>query len=565
MAHPSELAGEKHLNGAHLLREMVRYASSILEKNQDTINALNVFPVPDGDTGTNMVLTLRTIQDDLSRHDNDDERGLASHIARSALLGARGNSGLILAQYFKGLSESIAESRTFNAHSFARGLRIATEIASKAVPEPREGTMLTVFRECADASERAAKDTADLHTVINVTAEQAMDTVKRTPEMLEVLKDAGVVDSGGFGFALMLLSSTHAVRGAPDNPDRIEPPGVEGGSASLHIGRGPAVRSDFLESIEEEEWGYCTVFAISGTDLDPDAIRAQMIKMGRSAVVAGDDSLVKVHVHVDDPGIALTAGIQLGSLSNIDIHNMDEQNDEWAHGQQSRSRKSTAPVQQVTTAVLAVAIGDGFLELFESAGLGAAVTLAGGDTMNPSTAEILEAIDRAPSKNVIVLPNNKNIIGTAEQAARISDKHVRVVPTRSMQAGLSVLVEFSPDRDLEANVDQMTEANSIVRSGSVCRASRDAVLDGLAVKRNQFMGMMDGRLTAVGKSPLDALTKMLDSQLDEEALLTLYTGNEVSPGDLQETVTALQNSFGDVEIHCHKGGHPDYEYLLSIE
>ncbi|MDA0676939.1 MAG: DAK2 domain-containing protein, partial [Chloroflexi bacterium] len=478
MAQPPEPAGEKQLCGARLLREMVRYATSILEKNQDTINALNVFPVPDGDTGTNMVLTLRTIQDDLSKNEADDASAIAAHIAHSALLGARGNSGLILAQYFKGLSDSIVESNGLTAASFARGLRIATDIAYKAVPEPREGTMLTVFRECADVSERASESTTDLHHVMSVTAEQAMNTVERTPEMLQVLKDAGVVDSGGFGFALMLMSSTYALRGGPDNPQRVDPPGVNGVASALSGNKTPTIRSDFLHSIEDEEWGYCTVFAIEGSGLNPDAIREQMVQMGRSPVVAGDETLVKVHVHVDDPGVALSAGVALGSLLNIDIHNMNEQNDEWAHVQQASSTQNKVPAQKVTTAVLAVVVGTGFVELFKNAGLGAAVTMAGGDTMNPSTAEILEAIDRAPSNNVIVLPNNKNIIGTAEQAARISDKHVKVIPTRSMQAGLSTLLEFSPDRDLQTNVVQMAEANSIVRSGSVCKAIRDAVLDG---------------------------------------------------------------------------------------
>jgi DAK2 domain fusion protein YloV len=565
MALPPEPAGKKHLCGARLLREMVRCSTRILEKNQDTINALNVFPVPDGDTGTNMVLTLRSIQADLDRNSTEDACELATHISRSALLGARGNSGLILAQYFKGLSDSIVAANGLNAASFARGLRIATDIAYKAVPEPREGTMLTVFRECADVSERASDSSADLHHVLSITAKQAMSTVERTPEMLQVLKDAGVVDSGGFGFALMLMSSTYALRGDSYEPERVAPPGVNGAPTGLDSVNTTGVTEEFLHSTEDEEWGYCTVFAIEGAGLNPDAIRQQMVQMGRSAVVAGGETLVKVHVHVDDPGAALSAGIALGSLSNIDIHNMDEQNNEWVQGQQSGSTQGEPPAKNVTTAVLAVVVGSGFVDLFRNAGLGAAVTMAGGDTMNPSTAEILEAIDSAPSKNVIVLPNNKNIIGTAEQAARISDKHVKVIPTRSMQAGLSTLLEFSPDRDLQTNVAQMTEANSIVRSGSVCKAIRDAVLDGLAVKRGQFMGVIDERLTATGGAPVDTLVQMLESQLDEEALLTLYVGDAVSESELQATLDTIHKVFAGVEIQVLKGGQPDYEYLLSID
>ena len=557
----SDTARSTRRTDGFLLRDFIRSATRALETNQDTINALNVFPVPDGDTGTNMVLTLRAIRDELDRHVDANPSITSARIARAALLGARGNSGLILAQFFKGLAESLAGGYDVSGEGFARGMRIASEIAYRAVPKPQEGTMLTVFRECADAAEAALREKPGLEHVMSVAADQAMDTVRRTPEMLQVLKDAGVVDSGGFGFAIMLKSGVQALRGESPGLEKIAPPGMSG-IPTLDGLNNLSIRSEFLESIETEVWGYCTVFAIEGQDLDPVSVREQMADLGRSAVVAGSDTLIKVHVHVEDPGHALSASLKLGSLSNIDIHNMDEQAREWASQQ---ATETADPPVQVTTAVVSVALGKGFIELFKNAGFGAVMIVNGGDSMNPSTADILDAIERAPSNSVVILPNNKNVIGTAQQAAELSEKNVRVLQTRSMQAGLAALLEFSPERELEKNSAQMEESQSIIRSGSVSVAARDALLDGVAVKRGQYMGVLDEKLVAAGNAALDVLKRMLIGQVDDESLLTLYSGAAIGKDALRQTADVLAKSLRGVEIETQSGGQPDYEFLISIE
>ncbi len=541
----------------------MRGATKALETNQDTINALNVFPVPDGDTGTNMVLTMRTVRDELEDHVDANPSITSARMARAALLGARGNSGLILAQYFKGLAESLADGYDISGEGFARGLRIASEIAYNAVPEPKEGTMLTVFRECAEASEKAVIEMSGLEHVMKAAAAQAMDTVRRTPEMLDVLKDAGVVDSGGFGFAIMLLSGVDVMNGQEPGAERVDPPGMTGLPDSELTTTG--IRAEFLEGVEDEAWGYCTVFAIEGTGLDPDSVREQMNELGRSPVVAGSGTLLKVHVHMEDPGVALSAGLELGTLSNIDIHNMDEQAKAWASGHSDSSAQETAEAVKHTTAVVAMALGEGFEELYRNAGLGAVQLLAGGDTMNPSTAEIVTAINEAPSDSVVVLPNNKNIIGTAQQAIKLSDKTAKVIETRSMQAGLASLLEFSPDREIDDNVSQMNEPLSIVRSGSVSKAIRDALLDGIAVRRGQYMGVLDEKLVASGDSALDVLVRMLAGQVDDESLLTIYGGSDLEDGALETAVTELGRWLPGAEIETLTGGQPDYDFLLAIE
>lgn len=559
MVDSSKIGESSRKTDGFLLRDLVRAATLALEINQDTINALNVFPVPDGDTGTNMVLTMRSVRDELEGHTESNPSITSARMARAALLGARGNSGLILAQFFKGLAESLADGYEVSGAGFARALRIASDTAYKAVPQPKEGTMLTVFRECADAAEAAVQETPGLEPVMAASVEQAMDTVRRTPEMLDVLKNAGVVDSGGYGFAIMLTGGLEVLRDKSDGAIRIDPPGMD--SASLGA---VSIKQEFLEGVEEEAWGYCTVFAIQGNDLDADIVRDEMEKIGRSPVVAGSGAVVKVHVHMEDPGEALSAGLRYGTLSNIDISNMDEQASQWATDRSSET-DDDEPTEPVETAVVAVVIGDGFTKLFKNAGLNAVINVRGGDTMNPSSAELLEAVERAPSDSVVLLPNNKNIIGVAEQVPGLTEKNVTVVRSRSMQAGLAALLEFSPDRPIAQNTDSMNEGLSLIRYGSVCRAIRDALLDGVAVSRGQFMGALDERLVSAGDNYMDVLKDMLKDQVDEESLITLYTGAGITTEEANQVVDELRKLIGDAELEALHGGQPDYEFLIAIE
>ena len=530
-------------------------ASRSLETNRETINALNVFPVPDGDTGTNMVLTMRSVLDETDAGDHAAACDAAAAMARSALLGARGNSGLILAQFFKGLVTALGASDTLDAGHFAESLRLAADHAYTAVLDPREGTMLTVFREGAEAAASRAGGSDDLVAVWKAVAEKARDTVARTPTMLDVLREAGVVDAGGYGFLVFLEGALGYLEGRTEGAVIFAPPapvGVEPTAAGMTI------RREFLASAEEEVWGYCTVFAIEGEGLDPVAIRARMSELGRSAVVGGDEDVMKIHIHTEDPGQPLSYGATLGTLSRIAILNMDEQLREWAE-----ARRAEEP--RIELAIVAVVSGHGLSNLFLNAGLGACSIVPGGDTMNPSTAGLLDAVNRAPSDNVILLPNNKNIIGTAGQVPGLTEKRVWTVPATNVPSGVAALLAYSPALDPHANVKAMTEAAASVRSGAVCRASRDSSLHGKKVRSGQVIGILDDRLVSVGEDATDVLVDMLAAQELEGCLVTLYTGVAVTDEEAQAGAARIKSRVPGVEVEVVKGGQPHYDYFVAVE
>ena len=530
-------------------------ATRSLETNRETINALNVFPVPDGDTGTNMVLTMRSVLDETGVGNHAAACDAAAAMARSALLGARGNSGLILAQFFRGLMAALGASDTLGAGHFAEGLRLAADHAYTAVLDPREGTMLTVFRESAEAAARSAEDPGDLVAVWKAAAEQARDTVARTPTMLDVLREAGVVDAGGYGFLVFLEGALGCLEGATEGALTFAPPapvGVEPSAAGMTI------RREFLASAEEEVWGYCTVFAIEGENLDPVAVRARMSEFGKSAVVGGHENVMKIHIHTEDPGRPLSYGATLGTLSRIAILNMDEQLREWA---EARSAEET----RIELAIAAVVNGHGLSNLFLNAGLGACSIVPGGDTMNPSTADLLHAVNQAPSDNVILLPNNKNVIGTARQVPGLTEKRVWVLPTSNVPSGVAALLAYSPALSLEANVEAMTEAAGSIRAGAVCRASRDSSLHGQEVRSGQVIGMLDDRLVSVGEDVTDVLVDMLAAQELEDSLVTLYAGVTVTDEQAHTAAARITQGMPGVEVEVVKGGQPHYDYYVAIE
>jgi len=530
-------------------------ASRALETNRETIDALNVFPVPDGDTGTNMVLTMRSVLDETDTDNHTAACDAAAAMARSALLGARGNSGLILAQFFKGLVNGLGASGTLDASHFAEGLRMASDHAYAAVLDPREGTMLTVFREAAEVAVGRAAAEDDLAAVWKAAAEQARDTVARTPTMLDVLREAGVVDAGGYGFFVFLEGALSYLEGDAESTFAFAPPAPVGVEPTAG---GMTIRKEFLASAEEEVWGYCTVFAIEGEGFDPVAIRARIGELGRSAVVAGDRNAVKIHLHTEDPGESLSYGATLGTLSRISILNMDEQLRELAearHVDQTR----------IELAITAVVSGHGLSSLFLNAGLGACTVVPGGETMNPSTADLLDAVNQAPSDNVILLPNSKNIVGTARQVPGLTEKQVRVVPTTNVPSGVAALLAYSPALDLAANVKAMTEAAASVRSGAICRASRDSSLHGKDVHVGQVIGVLDDRLVSVGEDVAGVLVDMLAAQELEDALVTLYTGVTVTDEEAKAAAARIKQRMPGVEVEVVKGGQPHYDYYVAID
>lgn len=553
----------------YLLRELARAGLEAISANRDLVNALNVFPVPDGDTGTNMMLTMRSISQEMDAKSTADVSATAEQMSRAALLGARGNSGLIMAQLFRGLEYALKDAEEVDARRFAQGLKRAAEMAYDAVPDPKEGTMLTVLREMSEAcTEKSSDPDTTLLYVVSTAAAQAMNTVERTPEMLDVLKEAGVVDSGGLGLAIMLLGMEQVLKGEGDGAVVVAPPGI---SADFASQGGVAINANFIDAAEEEMWGYCTVFAIQGEALEVDEIRAHMESIGRSPVVAGDDRLVKVHVHMEDPGKALSAGISVGAISNIDIKSMDEQTAEWAANRRSdvAVSDSSGSTDSMNLAVLAVAAGDGMVAFFEEAGMGAIAIVEGGDSMNPSVGDLLSAINNAPSNNVIVLPNNKNIIGASEQAAELSDKHVMVIPTRSMQSGVAAMSAFDLlNASMEENVEEMSEAIEALHVGAVFKASRDATFGGVTVEEGQFMVTVDDDAVAAGGEAVEMLISGVESVMHDGALVSVYNGADLSSDDAGKAESKLSDAvsgFSKVDIHFENGGQPHYAFLFSVE
>jgi DAK2 domain fusion protein YloV len=511
------------------VRELVNGARAAIEANRNRIDDLNVYPVPDGDTGTNLTLTVREVAKSLDGEGPDDRAGLAREVSRAALMGARGNSGVILSQIVRGATESLATS-----DDLARAFRSASDAAYRAVKKPVEGTMLTAIRAMADAAERKA----DLAAIL--AAGDA--TVVKTREMLPVLKEAGVVDAGAAGLVEIVRGIAAALSGEPlpEAPEHDHDHGH--GSAGI-------------EAIHQElsRYRYCTVFVVEGDELDADGLEHELEQIGDSLLVVGDPTALKVHVHTDDPGRALSLGVARGAIAGVEIANM--------HAQTLEREERLLHADADTCAVVAVVSGEGNRELFESFG---AVVVDGGRTMNPSTADLLAAIEAVPSAQVVVLPNNSNVLMSSEQAADHSSKTVRVVPTTSLQAGLAALVPFDPSRDVDANAAEMREAVAAVATGAVTLASRDVDLNGVEVRKGKWLGLADGEPVAGGETFDQVARAVLDLLLAEpRGVLTLLTGEE--PPSLEALLASLAEEHPELELDVHEGGQPHYPLLLSAE
>ena len=549
----------------YLLRDLAQAALAAISVNQNQLNALNVFPVPDGDTGTNMFLTMRGITDDMAKSATADVPATSEALARAAILGARGNSGLIMSQLFRGLRDAMTEADDVNGGNFAQGLNFAAKMAYEAVPNPVEGTMLTVLRESGELAVQTAEDGTSLADVVEATANQAMDTTARTPELLAVLKEAGVVDSGGFGLAIMFLGMSQFLRGEGDGSVNVTAPGID---ASLVGDEGVVVHAESLQMAEEEAWGYCTSFAIEGDGFEVPVLTQTFSDIGRSTVITGDTTLVKVHVHMEDPGEALSLAHGLGIISNVSVQNMDAQAQEWAENRRADAARSDQPIEPVEIAVVAVAAGDGMTKYFREAGMGACFMVEGGDTLNPSVADLLEAVEAAPSDNVIVLPNNKNIVGAAQQAVDLTEKSAKVIPTCSMQEGVAAMSAFDPEEELDELVEEMADMLEGLHVGSVFRASRDATMGGVQVIQGHFMVTVDGDAAGASDDELEMLIAGVNSVMHNGALVAVYVGEEISvdaAGDAENQLAEALVDFSRVDIQFVRGDQPHYAYLFAVE
>lgn len=524
----------------HHLKRMMLSATSWLEKAVPQIDALNVFPVPDGDTGTNMFLTMRSVLDELSfAGDGADEVAMA--IAQGALMGARGNSGVILSQIYKGLAEALKGKKTFTPLDLAQGLKEGSKLAYKAISQPVEGTMLTVIREVAEASYKAALDGSELTSVLEATVEVARDAVRRTPSLLPILSQAGVVDAGGQGLYTILEGMLRFLKGE----------GMEGEPEILS----PSVPVSGIGIIEEESYGYCTEFLIKGKELRPERIRRGLENKGTSIMVAGDESVVRVHIHTFDPGRVLRFALRFGTLHEIQIRNMDEQRRLF-----EAKRRILSPPLPI--AIVAVASGEGLIKLFK--GLGASVVVHGGKTMNPSIRELFQAIESVPSENVILLPNNKNVLLTAQQASALSSKKVRVVPTKSIPQGIAAIIAFNQDKGLEENAQIMEKEKERVKTVEITRAVRSTQILGLRIERKQAIAFIDGELVATKNTIIELVKEILPKLgLERAEVVTIFYGAEAESMEMEEIKKLFQKQCKNVEVV--DGGQPYYNYIISIE
>jgi DAK2 domain fusion protein YloV len=534
------------------LKSILQAGTIWLERHASTINALNVFPVPDGDTGTNMLLTMRAALEEINASPDDSAAAVAQAAAHGALMGARGNSGVILSQMLRGIASSLKGKKQFDGMEFAQALGEGSTTAYKGVIKPVEGTILTVGREAAEAAHAAINDgVRDFVLVMERVVIGARESVARTPLLLGVLRDAGVVDAGGQGLYVILEGGLRHLRGEPMKTDEL----VE------------AVPSAATRAPVEAktEWGYCTEFILQGRGLDLEEIKRRISAWGDSALVVGDDSTIKVHVHTFRPGDVIGYASAKGTLHNIKIDNMQDQHREYLV--MGESSTTTLPQQEGATdgvAIVAVVSGDGLCRVFNS--LGASTIVPGGQTMNPSTQELLQAIEGLGENDVIVLPNNDNVVLAAEKAKELSQKNVIVVPSKTIPQGISALLAFNYQADLEKNADAMNEATHSVQTAEITRAIRSANVNGLKVKEGEFIGLVEGDLTASATTieavALRALEQMNAADCE---IITAYYGQDVTEDEANTLLSSLRERYPDQEWELIPGGQPHYYYVLSVE
>ena len=532
------------------LKKAILSGAAWLEEHREQINALNVFPVPDGDTGSNMSKTMQAAVKGIEKSDDPSAAVISAKLAHSALLGARGNSGVILSQILRGLAQGLEHKATFTAQDLAQAMQEAQRLAYRAVIKPVEGTILTVVRETAEAAQSSAERGNDLVSLLQDMVFAARQSVARTPDLLPTLKQAGVVDSGGQGFCTLLEGIWRYVRGEEHLPQALP-------------NTGPIETKKGVVTIEEE-FGYEVVFLLHGENLDVATIRQTIIDMGGvSTVVAGDEKMLKVHTHTEQPGKILDYGVSLGSLLDINIENLQEQS--LAYAAESAAEHAASPrTEQLSIATVAVVAGEGFVEVFR--GLGVSAIVSGGQTMNPSTEELLEAVNAAPSEQVIVLPNNSNVMLSARQVVNLTEKQVAVIPTETMPQGIAALMGFNFSADFSANCQAMSEAAKSIQTAEITVAVRSVQMDGLRVREGDYIGIVNGNLAIAGEQREQVLDETLKRmQIDQLEIVTLYFGAGITLQEAEETARHIKRQYSQLEIQVVDGGQAHYAYILSAE
>lgn len=543
---------------------MVEVAQERLNENSEYVNSLNVFPVPDGDTGTNMNLSFTSGADRVSLSESNRIDEMGKDLAKGLLMGARGNSGVILSQLFRGFSKAMEGKEKLNAQEFATAFSQGVETAYKAVMKPVEGTILTVARESAEAVKEKANHTDDIIEIMETVVESAKVSLANTPNLLAVLKEVGVVDSGGQGLLFIYQGFLESLTGEKVSvktkvAQQADVTEIAHHENFEHIGH--AVSS------EEIEFGYCTEIMVKlgegktvTEDFDYDTFRNHLNEVGDSLLVVADDEIVKVHVHTEYPGEVMNYGQKFGSLLKIKVDNMRLQHD----AVMEKGKAATANEPMKPYAVIAVAAGEGIYKLFNS--LGVSTIIKGGQTMNPSTEDILKAIEEANAEKTIILPNNKNIFMAAEQAAEVSDKDVVVVPTRTISQGLTSMLAFNDQVDLETNKANMTAELEYVKSGQITNAIRDTEIDGVEISTDDFMGIVDGKIVISQPGRVEAVLATLRKMIDGDSeIVTLIYGEGIELSECESIAAQITEEFEAVEVEIQEGNQPVYSYLISVE
>ncbi len=556
---------------AAVFAKMFLAGAANLEAKKEWINELNVFPVPDGDTGTNMSMTIMSAAKEVAALENPDMKSLSKAISSGSLRGARGNSGVILSQLFRGFTKVIAEYDTITVEVMAKAMEKAVETAYKAVMKPKEGTILTVAKGAAEKGTELAETETDRLVFIEAVIKEADRVLSKTPDMLPVLKQAGVVDSGGQGLVEVLRGGLYSLQGKEIELQVEVPKKSETGSlqADSYID---------AQANQEIRFAYCTQFLIMldkpFSEKKEHEFKAYLESIGDSIVVVADDEIVKVHVHTNDPGLAMQRGLTYGSLTTIIIENMKLERDEKISAMKEKEMQSAGITETAKEEIkepekemgfVAVSIGEGLNEIFR--GLGVDYIIEGGQTMNPSTEDVLSAVEKVNAKNVFILPNNKNIILAASQAASLcEDKNIIVIPTKTIPQGITALVNYIPEQTPEENEARMSEEISIVKTGQVTYAVRDTEIDDKTIHQGDYMGIGDKTILSVGADKKEVTMDMIDQMIDEDsALVSIYYGDEATEEEAMEFSDQITEKYPDVEVEVNPGGQPIYYYIVSVE
>lgn len=544
------------INGK-LFADMIIQGAQNLSNNADLVDSLNVYPVPDGDTGTNMNLTMTSGREEVENNLSKNIGELGKTFSKGLLMGARGNSGVILSQLFRGFCKNIESESEINSKLLAESFQVAVETAYKAVMKPVEGTILTVAKDAAQAAVEKANNTEDCIELMEYIIVKANESLENTPNLLAVLKEVGVVDSGGKGLLCVYEGFLKAIKGEK----------VEAKVAKLDKDEFVHDEHDFHGVINTEDiiYGYCTEmmvrFGKNKKAFDEQEFRQDMSQFGDSLLVINDEEIVKVHVHTEYPGKVFNYGQQYGELIKLKVENMREQHREVIRKEQHTAKPK---METVETAIITISMGEGISEIFKS--MGAKHIISGGQTMNPSTEDIVKVIEQSKCKRAIILPNNKNILMASEQAASIVDAEAVVIPTKSIPQGISALFQYDVDATLEENKAQMADSVNNVKSGSLTYAVRDTKIDGVEIKKDAFMGLIEDKIVSSQSDQLTTVTELLNEMLAEDSeILTVIIGQDAEQAVTDNMINWIEEQYPDVEVEVHEGGQPIYQYFFSVE